>query len=245
LKGLEKMDHATRTDLHQWAGVDGDGEPVTRTVVFTDIIDSTILAGSVGDREMFDMLIHHFSQARSLSSVYNGREIKLIGDSYMAAFRTPALALQFALAFRQNTGDPRIGIRVGIHVGSVRIWEGDIYGLMVNYASRLCHIKVSGDEGIFLSLAAKKDIQSEYGKTPQDFMLSRLLPTQLQGFGREEVWQVITREMRVARAAKIAKQGKEARRDPEPAVPHVAAPPTQLPDLSGLLRRRFQNPNKH
>jgi class 3 adenylate cyclase len=236
------MDHLARTDLHQWAGVDRDGARTTLAVVFTDIIDSTTITKRVGDGKMFDMLYQHFGQARFHSNIYDGFEIKLIGDAYMVAFKTADAALRFALAFRQGTGDPLIAIRVGIHVGPVRIWDGDIYGLVVNYAARLAHIKVSGDEGIFLSATAKEHIQSEFGTSMQDFNFSRLAPTQLQGFGpREEVWQVITRELRVARAARSkAKQEDEARKHPKPAIPQVPGPP----DLSGLLRR-FQNPNKN
>jgi hypothetical protein len=97
---------------------------------------------------------------------------------------------------------------------------------MVNYASRLAHIKISGDEGIFLSASSKRDIESEYGKSPKDFRLFRMSPTQLQGFDpREEVWEVVTPEIRVARAARNrAKQEEEARKNPKPAADPVTEP---------------------
>lgn len=213
--------------LQEWAGVPDYDPRATLAVVFTDIIDSTTLTRTVGDRAMFDLLVNHFESARTcLLADFDAIEIKLIGDAYMAAFRTSDAALQFALMFRANTGDPRIAIRVGIHVGQVRIKDDDIYGLMVNYAARLAHIKVSGEEGIFLSASAKRDVESEYGIGHQDFGLFRLSPTQLQGFGpREEVWQVVTREIRVARAARNrAKQEAEARKNPKPAVAPLSEP---------------------
>jgi class 3 adenylate cyclase len=243
-------------DLHRWAGVNRDGAGVTLAVVLTDIIDSTTLTRSVGDKEMFDMLFQHFAEARSCCREFDGFEIKLIGDAYMAAFRTADAALRFALAFRQNTGDPRIGIRVGIHVGQVRIREGDIYGLMVNYAARLCHVNVAGEEGIFMSASVKRDIESEYGTNPQDFRILRVLASDLKGFGgREEIWQIVTPEIRVARAARVrAKQEEEARKKAKPAgyVPSAspqvlglpAKPAGYVPSASpqAPLRRLFLNP---
>ena len=143
--------------LQQWAGVEDWNPRTTLAVLFTDIIDSTTLARTVGDKTMFEMLVNHFNVAREEIVEYDAFEIKIIGDAYMAAFRTADAALQFALHFRAYTGDPRIAIRVGIHVGPVRIKEDDIYGLMVNYAARLSHVQVPGEEGIFISDSAKSE----------------------------------------------------------------------------------------
>ena len=223
--------------LQEWAGITDFDPRATLAVVFTDIIDSTTLARTVGDKEMFDMLVSHFQAARASRMLYDAFEIKLIGDAYMAAFRTADAALQFALEFRQDTGDPRIAIRVGIHVGQVRIKDEDIYGLMVNKASRLAHVRVDGDEGIFLSASAKADIESEYGTNPQGFRLFRLPPIQLQGLGpREEVWQVVTAEIRAARAVRRrAKQEEAARKNPKPVPPSPVPEVPQLDSLRGFL----------
>src|SRR5205085_9926569 len=143
----------------------------------------TKLARSVGDREMFDMLVNHFAAARSFCLLHDGFEIKLIGDAYMVVFKSADPALQFALAFQANTGDSRIAIRIGIHVGQVRIRDNDIYGLQVNLAERLSHIKVEGDTGIFLSTSAKRDIDSEHGSNQREFRIVGPLPNvDLKGF---------------------------------------------------------------
>ena len=64
-----------------------------------------------------DSTREHFEAARIKLMLYDAVEIKIIGDAYMAVFRTADDALQFALNFRADTGDPQIAIRVGIHVG--------------------------------------------------------------------------------------------------------------------------------
>lgn len=186
--------------LQQWAGVEDWNPRTVLTVLFTDIIDSTALARTVGDKAMFDMLVNHFDTARDELMEYDAYEIKIIGDAYMAAFRTADAALQFALNFRAYTGDPQIAIRVGIHVGPVRIKDNDIYGLMVNYAARLSHVQVSGQEGIFISDSAKANIEAEYGSTQSDFRFRPLTDANLKGFSPgERVWDVTTPEIRQAR----------------------------------------------
>src|SRR5439155_15698590 len=172
------------------------------------------------------------------------------GDAYMVGFRTADAALQFALSFRQETGDPRIGIRVGIHVGQARIKDNDIYGLMVNLAARLSHVKVVGDEGIFLSGSAKRDIQAEYGSDQKDLRFLSVQRTNLQGFDvREEVWQVITPEIRLARNVRLkAKQEAEVRKNP-PAAVRLSQPPRvpevpQYPQRNYLLEALSRGPNR-
>lgn len=191
-------------DLKSWAGIENDGDGVTLAVAFTDIMDSTKLANTVGNQAMFAFLRKHFERARVHCSSHRGFEIKLIGDGYMAAFRTAADALQFALAFRQDTGDPQISIRVGIDQGKVRIWENDIYGLMVNFAARLLHSNLKDEEGIYISNAAQREILSEYGKSPEGFRvvpLGRSRP--MKGFNSSEpVYQVVTPDLRRARQAR-------------------------------------------
>jgi len=234
-------------NLAEWAGVTDYERRATLAVVFTDIIDSTTLAREVGDAKMFEMLVKHFDAAREVSLYCDGFEIKLIGDAYMVAFKTADAALLFASQFQQHTGDPRIGIRAGIHVGQVRIKDDDIYGLMVNYASRLQHALPI--EGIYLSDFAKKEIESERGTTQTDFRFVRL-PANLPSFGENEViWQVITPEIREARIARVkAKREREARKNPKPTAglqPIEYKPqPVKLPDPPSRisLQRRVAPP---
>ncbi len=162
--------------LQEWANVTEYDPRATLAIVFTDIIDSTKLSRAVGDKNMFDMLVKHFETARSLCLLHDGFEIKLIGDAYMVVFKSADPALQFALDFRRQTGDARIDIRVGIHVGQVRVRDNDIYGLQVNLAERLSHVHVPGETGVFISSSAKRDIESEYGSDHKVYGFYRCPP---------------------------------------------------------------------
>jgi class 3 adenylate cyclase len=172
------------SSLHAWAGVKKNGERVMLAVVFTDIVDSTATAVQFGDKAMYELLVKHFNSARRYCQLYGGHEIKLIGDAYMAVFRTADDALQFARSFCVDTGDHRIAIRAGIHLGQVRISDNDIYGLMVNYASRLQHV-ISG-EGIVVSDVVKREVVSEHGT---DNGFTQLPSADLKGFSNNEpIW---------------------------------------------------------
>jgi class 3 adenylate cyclase len=57
----------------------------------------------------------HFAQSRRLIGQFQGQEIKTIGDSFMAAFKSAGAALDYARALQGNTGHPQVRIRAGIH----------------------------------------------------------------------------------------------------------------------------------
>jgi len=226
--------------LQQWAGVEDWNPRTTLAVLFTDIIDSTTLARTVGDKTMFEMLVNHFNVAREEIVEYDAFEIKIIGDAYMAAFRTADAALQFALQFRAYTGDPRIAIRVGIHVGPVRIKEDDIYGLMVNYAARLSHVQVPGEEGIFISDSAKANIEAEYGSTQKDFRFRQLGSANLKGFPPgERVWDVVTPEIVKVRTKRNQARADQNKKSNPTTTTNVPPPkPSETPVLN-LGPRRY------
>lgn len=118
--------------LQEWAGSSRQF-----ALVFTDIIESTSLGNSLGDERWIELLLIHFEHARTKMTEFDCHEIKIIGDSFMVVFRTVVDALDFALEFSGFTGDERIKIRAGIHVGPARIIEDDIFGAMVNYTKRV------------------------------------------------------------------------------------------------------------
>jgi hypothetical protein len=142
--------------LEEWAG-----NISFVAIVFTDIIDSSALGRELGDRDWFDLLQTHFTNARKITNTFGGHEIHVIGDSYLVAFRTVVAAFDFAMAFQQNTGDERIKIRAGLHFGAARIIDDDILGinddllgLMIHHRPQL-HSRYVFNSWIVLSDEAK------------------------------------------------------------------------------------------
>jgi hypothetical protein len=175
-----------RATLQEWAGA-GPTSMTTLALVFTDIVGSTDLAVKIGDKKWIEILMKHFRQARLIKDACAGYEIKFIGDAYMVAFRTAADAFQFGWQFYNDTGHPQVRIRVAIHVGQVRIVENDIYGLMVNYTSRVQHLLPR--LGIMLSDVAKNDIVAELGKDLPECSLIPVKKT-IKSFGTKNLWFV-------------------------------------------------------
>jgi adenylate cyclase len=98
----------------------------------------------------------HFAESRKQIAQFNGREIKTIGDSFMAAFKSASAALDYAVTFQRETGHPQIQICAGIHIGPMHVEESDVFGGTVNFASRV--VSSIKDAEIWLSDRAKEDI---------------------------------------------------------------------------------------
>jgi len=135
-----------------WAGDDR----VTLAVVFTDVVGSTALGEEIRDERMNEVRRAHFTQSRRLIAQFGGREIKTIGDSFMAAFRSVQKALDYALALQGEPGHPKLQIRAGIHIDSMSVEENDIFGGAVNFAARV--VGAIEDAEIWVSERAKEDI---------------------------------------------------------------------------------------
>jgi class 3 adenylate cyclase len=172
--------------LQEWAG---KLDRLTVALVFTDIIDSTNLGNQVGDEQWIKVLLKHFKRARGLLFWYDGYEIKIIGDSLMVVFRTAVDALDFVTDLHKNTGDERVKIRAGIHVGPVRIIENDLFGIMVNYTKRVESLAINN--WIMLSDEAKNHISYEKASRHSNL---RFVSKEFQLKGFEEpkrIWRVI------------------------------------------------------
>jgi adenylate cyclase len=108
------------------------------SVMFTDIEGFTTCAGMRGDRAALALLRRHDRATLPAIRAHRGRLVKRLGDGLMVAFGAPADALAAALAMQrcaQRTDDVRL--RIGIHIGAVRLRAGDLVGHDVNVASRI------------------------------------------------------------------------------------------------------------
>ena len=126
-------------------------------VLFTDVVGSTKYFKVYGDMDGREMLRQHQNLASSVIDEYKGKLIKAIGDSVMASFAGPSEALRAAIKMQHTfraynddaAGEHRIHIRIGVHFGKVIVEEKDIYGDVVNVASKLTNL-ANGDE-IYIS----------------------------------------------------------------------------------------------
>lgn len=95
-----------------------------RSLLLTDVVDSTKLSQALGDLAMADLWAAHDRVARDLLGPWRGREIDKT-DGMLLLFDSPADAAQYALAYHQALAglQPPLLARAGLHVGPVLLRE--------------------------------------------------------------------------------------------------------------------------
>jgi len=125
------------------------GERILTTLLFTDIVDSTLIAMRLGDSAWPDLLADHYERVRQQLTQFRGREVKTTGDGQLATFDAPARAVQCAGAVRREAIDSGLHIRAGIVTGEVEVVADDIRGLTVHEAARV--MAAAGPDEILVS----------------------------------------------------------------------------------------------
>lgn len=115
------------------------------TVLFTDIVDSTLRAVEAGDRAWRRALDSHDDLARVEIDRHGGRLIKTTGDGVLATFDAPGRAVRCALALVAGVAALGIAIRAGLHTGEVELRGDDIGGIAVHTAARVGALATSGE----------------------------------------------------------------------------------------------------
>jgi len=119
-------------------------DPAIRTIVFTDIVDSTALTQSIGDEAAMEMLNLHNRVVRNALADSGGREVKHTGDGIMASFVSAAAAVKCAaqvqreIAGHEQNRDQLVRLRIGAAAGEPVEQHDDLFGCTVQLAARLC-----------------------------------------------------------------------------------------------------------
>ncbi|WP_244622823.1 adenylate/guanylate cyclase domain-containing protein [Microvirga brassicacearum] len=127
-------------------GTRGEAEPdrVLATVLFTDLVDSTRRAAEMGDRPWRALLDEHDIIVRREIDRFRGREIKTLGDGFLAIFDGPARAVRCASEITTAVHELGLVLRSGVHTGEIEIKGEDIGGIAVHIAARIAGLAGSG-----------------------------------------------------------------------------------------------------
>lgn len=116
----------------------------TLTMMVTDIVDSTRLAESLGDRRWIGVLGEHNVLVRKQVAHHGGTEVKAQGDGFLVVFPSArrailaAVDVQRALArYRDDHPDMPVTMRIGLHTGEIVDVDGDVLGQNVIVAVRI------------------------------------------------------------------------------------------------------------
>lgn len=124
---------------------DEASDRVLATVLFTDIVDSTMRASAAGDAAWSRTLGEHDRIVRSLVERHRGRVIKMTGDGVLATFDGPGRAIRCALGMNSALARLNLEIRAGLHTGEVEDRGDDISGIAVHAASRVMDMAAQGE----------------------------------------------------------------------------------------------------
>lgn len=113
------------------SGVESRVQAAIRTLLLTDLVDSTKLVESLGDQRAAELFARHDRLARDLLPRFKGLEIDKT-DGFLLLFERPFDAVGYALAYHRAlvelshelsgpAAEVRLAARAGIHLGEVML----------------------------------------------------------------------------------------------------------------------------
>ncbi len=113
-------------------------------IMFTDIEGYTSLM-HLDEKKAVEMREKHRNIFKRITAKHNGTIIQYFGDGTLSTFKSSVGAVECAIELQHLfTQDPRIPVRIGIHVGDIMYKNDDIIGDAVNVASRIESCAVIG-----------------------------------------------------------------------------------------------------
>jgi adenylate cyclase len=138
---------------------------LARTVGFADLVGYTAAATAMSVRELADVLVAFDERTSDIIQRHRGQVVKTIGDEVLFAVESPANACRIALELVDAFGNGLPEIRVGLATGEVVSMFGDVYGPVVNLASRLVSLAQPGS--VVTSDAVREAAGDEFAFGPR------------------------------------------------------------------------------
>ena len=181
---LEDSEAVVRTIVEFLGEGEETAEPTApgafRTILFTDIEESTALTQRLGDARARAVLRNHERITREALKEHGGSEVKTMGDGFMASFSSATKALECAIASQRafaehnESAEEPIQVRIGLNAGEPIAEEDDLFGTAVITAARIC-AKAEGGE-ILTSDTVRQIVAGK------DFLFSDRGDVALRGF---------------------------------------------------------------
>ena len=116
-----------------------------RTVMFTDMKDSTAMTTRLGDAKALEVFRMHNAIVRDALKQYNGKEIQHTGDGFMVSFTSASNSVECAIAIQKcfashnrKHPDTAINVRIGVCAGEPVEEDNRLFGSTVQLTSRIC-----------------------------------------------------------------------------------------------------------
>ena len=120
-------------------------DTVLATILFTDIVASSVRAAELGDHAWRELLERHHALVRRELTRYRGEEKDTAGDGFFATFDGPARAIRCANAIVEGVHELGLEVRAGVHTGECEVHEGKVAGLAVVIGARVAALAEGGE----------------------------------------------------------------------------------------------------
>ncbi len=146
LEELERTVQRQHPDLSSNLAADG-----TVTIIFTDIVDSTVVIARLGDHAWLDVIRRHNAVITDLTAQHGGTVVETQGDGSMLAFSSARRAVACAQAIQHGIveafagASPPIRVRIGLHTGDALHEADHFFGTTVHYAARVASQALGGE----------------------------------------------------------------------------------------------------
>lgn len=156
----------------------GERQP-NAVVGFADLVGFTALSQQVSDTELAAILTQFEDLVFDVITAAGGRVVKMIGDEVMFTVAQPKVGAEIALSLVEGTrdSDELSDVRVGMSYGPVLQRESDLYGPVVNLASRATVIAYPG------SVVVGAPVAEELASDPA-YLVRAMRPRHLKAIGR-------------------------------------------------------------
>ena len=175
---------------------------VTQAVGFVDIVGYTSQSRKLDEHELVQWLERFEDVATGIVVDHGGRIIKTIGDEILFVADEPATAAEIALLLTERGTDPDDGfpsVRAGVAYGEVVNRLGDVFGPVVNVASRLTSAarpdSVIVDAGMYAHLSGRTSVDpdddadaDELDEDSSAYRLRRMRRFSVKGYARLQAW---------------------------------------------------------
>ncbi len=148
--------------VRSFARIDSTVQRVLGALLFTDIVDSTALAESLGPARWRELVGTHNERTQFELDRFRGRLVKTTGDGVLALFDSSERTVRAGAAISLAAKELGLTIRAGIHTGEVEVAAGDVRGLAVHVAARV--MALAGPGEVYIS-ATTRELVADSGLT--------------------------------------------------------------------------------
>lgn len=156
-----------------------DLEGRTEVAGFVDMVGYTRLTRRLDESGLSRVLERFEALATEVVADHHGRIVKMIGDEVLFVADSARDGAEIALALTERTSADRTlpDVRAGLASGRILSRFGDVYGSVVNLASRLTSIARPG------TILVDRDLASELTSDP-DYEVRPRRPASVRGYSR-------------------------------------------------------------